>query len=369
MTPTVDEAKIAAAADRLRAIRERIIGGVASGAREALASIDARKAVLGAFQPVFAPTHLRQITAEEFRSFLVFKNNQHWMNLQRHGPALTADMPRLRKALGILLDNTRPIAQRLNQLVPLRGPGFVPYLGRAILTPILLIHDPDSYGVWNRVSEEALKQLDAWPPSERQHPFGDAYKLVNAVLRALAAAVGTDLWTLDSLLWASLSQSDNSDATLDEAIGSGPEAIQRGTAEFGLERHLQEFLRDNWSRTDLGAEWDLYTEDGEEVGYEYRCDVGRIDLLAHHRTEPKWLVIELKRGQTGDVTVGQVLRYIGWVQRKLAAAGETVEGLIIAHEADTALQYALEALSNVTFRKYEVDFRLIPESLPTLNSA
>jgi hypothetical protein len=34
----------------------------------------------------------------------------------------------------------------------------------------------------------------------------------------------------------------------------------------------------------------------EEAGYEYPCDVGRIDLLAKHKKEGRWLVIELKRG-------------------------------------------------------------------------
>ena len=27
---------------------------------------------------------------------------------------------------------------------------------------------------------------------------------------------------------------------------------------FGLERHLQEFLRDNWDHTELGSDWKLY---------------------------------------------------------------------------------------------------------------
>ncbi len=95
---------------------------------------------------------------------------------------------------------------------------------------------------------------------------------------------------------------------------------------FSLERHLHEFLRDNWSHTSLGREWQLYDEEGKEAeaGYQYPCGVGYIDLLAEHKDKPEWLVVELKRGQTSDSTVGQVLRYMGWVETYLAEPGETV---------------------------------------------
>jgi len=136
---------------------------------------------------------------------------------------------------------------------------------------------------------------------------------------------------------------------------------------FGLERHLHEFLRDNWNHVELGRDWVLYQEPGdEEAGYEYPCDVGRIDLLAKHRNEPRWLVVELKRNQTSDQTVGQLLRYIGWVKRHLAKDGEQVHGMIICREADNALRYALSTLQNVELRRYRVEFHLSePETLMT----
>jgi len=92
----------------------------------------------------------------------------------------------------------------------------------------------------------------------------------------------------------------------------------------------------------------------------YPCDVGRIDLLAKHKRDGRWLVIELKRGQSTDQTVGQLLRYIGWVKQHLANKDETVTGLIICRETDKALQYALAAVPNVKVELYEVEFRLRP---------
>ncbi len=139
-------------------------------------------------------------------------------------------------------------------------------------------------------------------------------------------------------------------------------------ARFGLERHLQDFLRDNWEQTELGKEWALYGEPGDDYpGYEYQTDVGRIDLLARHKIDPRWLVIELKRGQTSDQTVGQVLRYMGWVNHHLAEPGDTVEGLIVARELTGSL-YALEMQPAVAPNLYEVEFRLTPSSLDGVES-
>jgi len=116
---------------------------------------------------------------------------------------------------------------------------------------------------------------------------------------------------------------------------------------------------DNWSRISLGRQWNLHEEDGEVAGYEYNTnEIGKIDLLAKHKSQPRWLVIELKRQQSSDETVGQVLRYIGWVQKRLASEGETVEGLIIAREPDARIRYALMNAPNVRLMCYKVDFHL-----------
>ena len=128
----------------------------------------------------------------------------------------------------------------------------------------------------------------------------------------------------------------------------------------GLEAHLQQFLWQNWDHTELGVEWARYTEPGDpERGFEYPCDVGRIDILAKHRTQPRWLVVELKRGRTSDQTVGQILRYMGWIRHELAEDGEQIEGLVIAHDGDAKLRYALDMVPNVSLKRYEVEFRLV----------
>jgi restriction system protein len=113
-------------------------------------------------------------------------------------------------------------------------------------------------------------------------------------------------------------------------------------AAFGLESHLQDFLTENWEQVPMGAEWDLLeNNDGDIIGAYYNThEVGEIDLLARHKTGRRWLVIELKRRQTSDATVGQLLRYRSWVREHLAQPGDIVEGMIICQDADSNLKYA-----------------------------
>jgi hypothetical protein len=272
-------------------------------------------------------------------------------------------MDRLRKALAILVDESRGIKERLNLLMPNKGQPMVKGLGRAILTPILMIAYPDTYGVWNGTSEAGMRALGIFPNLPAGRAFGNRYVPVNDVLLRLSRDVEVDLWTLDGLWWninvpaSGVEESDSGQPSEESAEESDDEVL--GPRSFSLERQLQEFLRENWERTPLASEWGIYEEDGEEVGYEYACaGAGSIDILAHHKTKPAWLVIELKRGRSSDTTLGQVLRYMGWVKAHLARAGEEVKGLIISHTGDQKLNYALAPISGVELMTYEVDFRL-----------
>lgn len=130
-------------------------------------------------------------------------------------------------------------------------------------------------------------------------------------------------------------------------------------SEFGMEAHLEDFIVENWARLPDFSNYEIYSEDGESIGKQYVIpQIGRIDILARSKDGKEWLVIELKKGKTGDDVVGQTLRYIGWIKKNEAAADENVRGLIIAGKEDEKLMYALETLSNVGFLTYKVDFEL-----------
>jgi hypothetical protein len=113
-------------------------------------------------------------------------------------------MDLLRQALALLLEESRPVAERLNTIRPERHWGkdsMVPYLGIPVLTAILLIAHPERYGVWNNTSEAGMKIVQLWNPGWESGPAGDNYVEINAIYQQLCRYLQIDLWTLDALWW------------------------------------------------------------------------------------------------------------------------------------------------------------------------
>lgn len=324
------------------------------GIEELKKIVDAKKEVLARFQPIFSREHIPQLTEQEFHDFLLFKNNRHWSVLHKNVAKNCENMPLLRNALLELVNEEQPIESRFDQAV-----NIVPGMGKAITTAILLIAYPDKYGVWNRISEGGLKALDLWPNFDRGISIGKRYSEINKILLQLAKELNTDLWTLDALWW-NLQPEPIERIEVEE--DSLPSLDNHGqTIGFGKEICLQAFLEANWDQVSLRKEWKVYSEDGgDAAGFQYPCGVGYIDILARSTNGKDWLVIELKRDKTSDATVGQVLRYMGWVKKKMAQPGEEVKGLIIARQTDESLLYALNATKDVDLQLYEVEFRLRP---------
>jgi hypothetical protein len=113
-------------------------------------------------------------------------------------------------------------------------------------------------------------------------------------------------------------------------------AIQDKEDKSELEKYLQKYLEDNWDKISELDKWEL-KEKYFQIGQ--NCI---IDLLAKHKDDPKWLVIELKVSQSSDSAMGQLLRYMGCVKKH---KNEVVEGMIISQNSDPiGIEYVLEAL-------------------------
>jgi predicted nuclease of restriction endonuclease-like (RecB) superfamily len=125
---------------------------------------------------------------------------------------------------------------------------------------------------------------------------------------------------------------------------------------FYMEKELENFLINNWDKTELGKKYDLIIEDGELKSQQYRTDIGPIDILVRDKRNKNYVVIELKKNQTSDDTIGQIARYMGWVKEKLH--DENVHGIIIAGAYDERLFYASKTVPNVELFIYKVDFKL-----------
>lgn len=132
---------------------------------------------------------------------------------------------------------------------------------------------------------------------------------------------------------------------------------------FALEKHLEDFLVQNWKQTELGNHYDVFEEDGELVGQQYPSDTGPIDILAVSKDKKELLVVELKKGRISDVVIGQVQRYMGYVKDELAENGQKVRGVIIALEDDIKLRRALSVAQDIDFYTYKINFKLTKNSI------
>jgi restriction system protein len=148
------------------------------------------------------------------------------------------------------------------------------------------------------------------------------------------------------------------DAELDDELGQTDEVTLEQSSEFVLEAHLEEFLVGNWKSIDWGRPLEIWNGPDGESGHQLVTSVGRLDFLCFDRSANALIVIELKRGRPSDKVVGQVARYIGYVRTHLAKPGQPVEGLIIAHDADEPLLYAVAAFPGLQLMTYGITFQL-----------
>jgi CRISPR/Cas system-associated exonuclease Cas4 (RecB family) len=125
---------------------------------------------------------------------------------------------------------------------------------------------------------------------------------------------------------------------------------------FYMEQQLEDFIIQNWDESEFGKKYDLIEEDGVLKSQQYRTDIGPIDILAIEKGTNNFVVIELKRNQSSDDTVGQIARYMGWVEEHLEC--ENVKGVIVCGKYDKKLDYARKRVRDVEVFLYEVNFSL-----------
>ncbi|OLS22506.1 MAG: Endonuclease NucS [Candidatus Heimdallarchaeota archaeon LC_3] len=127
---------------------------------------------------------------------------------------------------------------------------------------------------------------------------------------------------------------------------------------FVDEKQLEFFIVQNLSSLEEGLE--LYVDENENSGVQYRTEVGPIDILAVKNSE--YIVIELKVKRTSDHVVGQIQRYMAWVKRHLAN-GKSVRGIIVTLSANNKLQYSVSENPNIELKEYQLKISFSSVSL------
>jgi hypothetical protein len=119
---------------------------------------------------------------------------------------------------------------------------------------------------------------------------------------------------------------------------------------FAQEADLRDFLAKNPNRIEAGLT--LYNEGGVS-GVEYQISDGRIDILAKDKND-RFVVIELKVGRGRNRTIGQLLYYMGWVDKHLAD-GKPCRGMIIARDIPDDLVLAAQRVPGVILCRYNLN--------------
>lgn len=124
--------------------------------------------------------------------------------------------------------------------------------------------------------------------------------------------------------------------------------------EFAYERDLKNFLAKNLHKIEPNLT--LYQDDEGITGIEFPVGGRYIDILAVDVTGA-FVVIELKVSRGYDRVIGQLLRYIGWIEQNLAE-DKDVRGVIVASSISEDLKLACSRLQGVKLIEYELAVEL-----------
>jgi hypothetical protein len=140
----------------------------------------------------------------------------------------------------------------------------------------------------------------------------------------------------------------------EEAIESETEEDELAISkEFAFERDLRNYLSRNMEAIEPGMR--LYEEE-DITGIEFPAGNRFIDILALDRAD-NFVVIELKVSRGYDRVIGQILRYIGWVEQNIAE-DKNVRGVIVASEITDDLKLACSKLPYISLIEYEISLSL-----------
>jgi len=274
------------------------------------------------------------------------------------------DKKRFRETILYLLDEGVNVKERIGQI--LGGKYRIEGFGKAILTSFLMDYDSNKYCLWNNKTEMGFSAI-GWKVYDSRDSWGTTYlKVLKALQRLRGLKPEFNLTFDDTDLFLHTISAEDEGREAVRAIIEGREILKPiieevrqisrevESMEFAMEKYLEEFIEANFSKINLRAKLELY-QDEENSGRQYPTPIGNIDLLAVDKEKKEFVVIELKKGRSSDVVIGQILRYMGYVKENLAKDCN-VRGIIIVKEKDERLEYALKLMPNVNLFIYKVSF-------------
>jgi len=123
------------------------------------------------------------------------------------------------------------------------------------------------------------------------------------------------------------------------------------STEFAYEEDLKNYLAKNLNILESGLV--LYEDDGV-TGIEFDAGGRFLDILAIDKNN-NYVVIELKVSKGYDRVIGQLLRYMGWIEQNLCDSNQKVRGIIVARNISEDLKIACKKIKEVLLFEYNLN--------------
>jgi hypothetical protein len=211
----------------------------------------------------------------------------------------------------------------------------------------------DAHGLEREISEIRDKEIEwelSYNSSVRRGYIIDLF-----TKRQLLEAFKDQYWPTGKTVWGQRkidfwlrlkARYDHFLAGRDETVLDSEETEEEQA--FGAEADLRNTLANNLDCVETGLR--LYNE-GERTGIEFVIDDGRIDILAVDKAG-RFVVFELKLTRGRNKTLGQLLYYMGWVDKHLGKA--PCRGIIVAKEITDDLILATRRIEGVSLYRYKL---------------
>lgn len=292
--------------------------------------------------------NIGELTKDEVMGFLSFDNNKSWTGLERRGVEALKDFDKFKKTLKFLLDESVDIKDRIQRIVSSsKGDFHIKGMGRNFTTAILHVCYPEKYGVFNNVVEEALEKIGRSPEYEWGWGWGSWYVETNKKLKEIAKELGTNLTEVDCLMYYISSIGER------PPEGEGIEAKVPSEDEV-----LRPLVVENLDK--LFPSFELFEDEDGNKGVDYSIPgAGRADIICIDKDSGDLVIIELKKGRSGEVAVGQLLKYIGGSMESLCEKDQRARGIIIVKEVDEKLRLAVLPIKNlISLKIYDIGVKL-----------
>lgn len=304
-----------------------------------------KKKVFEIYRPKFLNPN--DLTKSEMEAFLRFDVNKSWTGLERRGIEALTDFEKFKRTIQFLLREDIDIKERIEKVVNSEGEFHVKGMGKNLATCILHICYPEKYGVLNNVVDDALEKIGRAPEDKWGESFGDWYWRINESLIGIAKELNTDLMEVDCLMYY-LSRKE---IKKEEKVEIEAESISEDKV---LRPLIVEKLNELFPKYKLFVDED----GGDGINY-YMEGAGRCDILCTDKDSRDLIILELKKGRSGDEVVGQVQKYIGWAMENLCEKGQNVKGVIIVKEVDEKLRLAVLPVKNlISIKEYSMNITL-----------